>query len=444
LADIHSDSARSAIMTNSTITNSSPTSSSAASVLPPSRATTPPASDDVIREVFLSPRVIDREAYADYASGLRRLIEESSTSADALRAAAMEAQQAQNALRETAAKHQPKIDQAARTLATVESRLAEAEKLTNLARDTEATIGAVRQQLDTLAAAKLAEINLRAERIVREAEDRAASIRQTAQAESQRLIEQAVTKARQLAEDAITMAERRAAHIERSALERADQQIAQRLDQQLLGRTRELESRLDALSQRELPVFDFDRAEDAAHAVEAAVAKSQHLLHDAAARAQRLSDDASNRVIQLQSLTDQAGLVRELLGKTINEATVRVDDLLDKAEGVKQTAAAIAPACSRAEERIAASLRQMEVSAETARAVVGDAGTLVSRLGVLVEQLKPWGPMLITREGEDLPPVIQDAVERARARIMTEAAEISGALSDVSARMARYSTQLGR
>jgi hypothetical protein len=430
--------------------------------------------EQAVREVFLSPRVVDREAFNDYASTLRRLIESSVAEAQGLRAAAEAAQQAQLALRDTSLKHQPKIDAAARALGAIEPRLAQAERTLQAVAGAEQQLAHARGQLELIANAKLAEVNIHLERLTRSAEDaltlarqRAAEVEQDANLAAQRTIEHARQRAEELASQAVLQAERRVAQLESGVLSRIESRlealiesrvqtrvserveaalrahVSTHLGEALDRRAAEVQRRIDELTSIELPSLDFERAERVAASVQAAAERAEGLAGGAAARAQVLADEAFARVTQLESLTQQAVTVKGMMSRAINEAAEQVDALLERAEGVKQTAVAIGPACARAEERINASLRQMEVSAETARAVVGDAGELVSRLGVLVEQIKPWAPLLLTREGQDLPPVIQDAVERARERIMSEASEISSALNEVSARMARYAVGMG-
>lgn len=87
-------------------------------------------------DVFLSPRVIDREAFNDYSGSLRRLIEEAAQQAEALKAAAAEAAQAQTALRETAARHQGRAENVTKALAAIDQRLAEADRLAQAAETT--------------------------------------------------------------------------------------------------------------------------------------------------------------------------------------------------------------------------------------------------------------------------------------------------------------------
>lgn len=468
--------------------------------------------DTIIQEVFLSPRVIDREAFGEYAVALRQLIQEAEVGSAALRTAAVEAQQAQNGLREAAAKHQPRLESAGRTLASIDARLTDAERLSTLASTAQTELLTLRNELARFAGEKIAEARAQAEGIIRQAQEQAQALRlqtqaemqgmldtrrveverlvfqageaegrlasfreqadrvvgekvaevqrradavlaqgqaqsqltrQQAQGEYERAVEVATSQARQIVQEAISSAESRLALNERQACERVLAFINAQIDGGLGGQVRELEARVNELLNRELPKVDLAAAQRSADLVDGAVARAQGLLADAGARTQKMNAEAQACTEQVQSLMDQSEQVRNLLGQAIEEATGRVDHLLDRAEIVKATAAAIAPACARAEERISTTLRQMETSAESARGVVADANSVVDRLGMFIEQLKPWGPILLAREGEDLPVVLQDAVDRACGRIRSEAAEIGGVLKDVSARMARFGVSPG-
>ncbi|HYD01733.1 MAG TPA: hypothetical protein VEB22_10950 [Phycisphaerales bacterium] len=113
---------------------------------------------DAATEVFLSPRVIDREAFNDYSGSLRRLIEEAAQQAESLKAAAAEAAQAQTALRETAARHQGRADTVTKALAAIDQRLAEADRL---AQSAEAT----RRGIDAASASAQAALTARSEEL---------------------------------------------------------------------------------------------------------------------------------------------------------------------------------------------------------------------------------------------------------------------------------------
>ena len=109
-------------------------------------------------DVFLSPRVIDREAFNDYSASLRRMIEEAAQQAEALKAAAAEATQAQTALRETAARHQGRSENVTRALAAIDQRLAEADRLAQVAE-------ATRQGIEAASANAQAALTARSEEL---------------------------------------------------------------------------------------------------------------------------------------------------------------------------------------------------------------------------------------------------------------------------------------
>jgi F0F1-type ATP synthase membrane subunit b/b' len=407
--------------------------------------------------------VVDQQAYSEYAAQLRRLLDDTAQQSVQLRAAAQEASLTQAALQRAAADQQPRIDGASRTLAAIEARLAQAERMSQSAQNLEAAAGAqlaaLRQGVDQLAQAKLAEVNIRLEKAAREAEDRL----RAAEAQANQIIAGAELRARQISQQAAESASQRlsatleamlAQHTGPQAMVQAqvgaqvgaavqahvqrvlDARLSPTLIAEVDARATHIERRLEQLSRTSLPDIDLDRAERLlteltdvtgrasaeAEAAQNALAGAREAADRAGAGAHTAGQSADARAAQLRSLTEQAELVRQLMARSINEAAQQVDELLQQADSVKQTAAAIGPACTRAEERIGATLRQMEVSAATAQAVVGDAGQLVSRLGA----------------------VIHDAVEKAKGRIMTEAADISAALNDAAARMARYSASLGR
>lgn len=130
---------------------------------------------EAIREVFLSPRVVDREAFNDYSSLLRRLIEDASGHAQALRTAAGDAALAREALREFTGKSQPRLDAAARALELFEKRAAEVESLIDGARASARGIEAQARDAQDRMARSMAEFEARLVEHQRRLEDHAAA-----------------------------------------------------------------------------------------------------------------------------------------------------------------------------------------------------------------------------------------------------------------------------
>lgn len=123
--------------------------------------TDPRSKPDAVQDVFLSPRVIDREAFNDYSGTLRRLIEEAAHQTEALKAAAAEAAQAQTALRETAARHQGRADNVTRALAAIDQRLAETDRLAQVAEQTRRGIQAASTEAQAALTARTDELAAR-------------------------------------------------------------------------------------------------------------------------------------------------------------------------------------------------------------------------------------------------------------------------------------------
>ncbi|MFT3684045.1 MAG: hypothetical protein QM783_03790 [Phycisphaerales bacterium] len=127
----------------------------------PSTSTSTRARGDQGQDVFLSPRVIDREAFNDYSASLRRLIEEAAHQTEALKAAAAEAAQAQTALRETSARHQGRADSVTKALAVIDQRLADADRLAKSAEQTRQGIQTLSNETQTTLATRTDELTAR-------------------------------------------------------------------------------------------------------------------------------------------------------------------------------------------------------------------------------------------------------------------------------------------
>lgn len=134
------------------------------------------AGRDQVSEVFLSPRVVDQGAFTEYSASLRRLIEQAGGQADALRAAAQDADVARNALKELAGKHQAKFDLAAKVLAGLDQRAAEAERLLSAARDAVASLDALKSEADRVVADHVARLEARLEGVFGDVQGRLARL----------------------------------------------------------------------------------------------------------------------------------------------------------------------------------------------------------------------------------------------------------------------------
>ncbi len=124
-----------------------------------------PATASPAAEIFLSPRVIDRDAFNEMAASLRTLIEQAHSESEALRTVSAGAQQTQNQLRDVAVKAQPRIDAAGKALSALGDQSLRAEQLLTAAKDAAATLTTLSQQSQQLVAQAAADLHARVDRL---------------------------------------------------------------------------------------------------------------------------------------------------------------------------------------------------------------------------------------------------------------------------------------
>ncbi|MGD9690835.1 MAG: hypothetical protein AB7K52_15165 [Phycisphaerales bacterium] len=120
---------------------------------PPAGARAPRnGADHPGREVFLSPRVVDREAFNDLAGTLRALIDQAAGETAALKLAHEQAGAAVMSLRDVAGKHTARFEAAARATAGLDERAARVEQLLGAVQQAAATLAEARAQTQRLTA----------------------------------------------------------------------------------------------------------------------------------------------------------------------------------------------------------------------------------------------------------------------------------------------------
>jgi len=132
---------------------------------PIARATSTALSDGPASEIFLSPRVIDRDAFNELAGSLRTLIEQAHVETESLRSAHAGAQSTQTQLREVAIKTQPRIDAAGKTLTALDTQSQRVEQLLASAKETASTLSSLSQQSQQLVAQAAADLHTRVDRL---------------------------------------------------------------------------------------------------------------------------------------------------------------------------------------------------------------------------------------------------------------------------------------
>lgn len=366
----------------------------------------------VLSEVFLSPRVIDREAFNDYAGSLRQLIEQAVRETEGLRAAATDAQVAREALREVAGKTQPKLEAAARVMATIDARANEAEGLLKSSREAAATLDGMKAE---------------AERSIRE---QVTGLEVRLAALDQRIDEQ------------MRLAEQKAA------------QIAAAYEERLRTKIAEMESRhagygttIDTLA------ILIARAETL---LETGGQPGQTLtsVADLVARGERVQQQAETSLRGLEAVRDGADRTRLESAATLAEAGRKLDELGRAAETLRvglaatiaETEQARTAAVARCEEIRAAlsepaaeadeRARALQARLEEAGRVAGQAGAgataVVERLASLLDELRPWRSILLEERADgELPGALGAVVDRLRADLAGDLSQITAAMQGV-------------
>jgi chromosome segregation ATPase len=359
--------------------------------------------DQTIREVFISPRVIDREAFNDYAASLRRLIEQAAGQAETLRGAAAEADQARTAIKELTAKHQSKFDLAARLLNTLDQRAADAERVLEAARTAAASLDHLRADADVALSeytrrldAKIEQIAAATQARLDEVEARgrerlermAADLQAREQAHAQRLEallaqgEQRVSDLAQAAEQRVTASLRRCDEsgdelrlaVERT-LNKADgqlRQLVEQLDEAAQRRRGELDqigesaaAKVSAQHQRLLDLVG--QLEDLSAETELMIGASERTddeghplpplpgsLGESLAQAREAQTGLSASIAELRTLNEQAAQARTMLRGAIDEGCGQVDALERRTTDLSQAAKQAVEASESAQARLAA------------------------------------------------------------------------------------------
>ncbi|MBA4029209.1 MAG: hypothetical protein C0475_08790 [Planctomyces sp.] len=459
----------------------------------------PMPAENAIREVFLSPRVIDQGAFTQYAAELRRLIEEAGLGTTGLLAAAADAGAVRDALRELAGKAQPKLDAAGRALSALEARAAEADRSLQRAAD---LVGSIDQR----AAAAARELEARAA----EAAQRLAGVQEAGRAKLEALHATSEERLRQLAQrfereqQALEAAFAQRERELRAQGDRVETALREQTEQ-VARRTLELLAQCQEKADETLRQVDARIAQSWTHAnevcrsLEAASDRARALIgqhqsdpndptcvaglpgstptpaHSIAAlldRAERLHQDATFAINQIEVIRLQAEQARGMLGESINVSATKIDELsataerlrgvIDQASDLARDAeariaqrhdeaqrvlAGPAEAMSQIAEqirlRLAAGVDEARASAHAADACAAEARGLLDRLGAALATLEPWRSVLLeARPGAALPPVIAEMVRSVRHDLGRDMARVASALHQITTKAAQTAERL--
>ncbi len=372
-------------------------------------------------DVFLSPRVVDRQAFSEFSQSLREIIDQAAGTAGALQKAAVEADRSREGLKDALTAMQLKTDHITRLLGGVEQRADQTRKLIEGAGGAVAKIEDVRSRADAMIEERIAQFTSRIDAALLATESRVADIERRFQ----------------------------------PLLSEADRRIGTlsgNLDAELLptiAGLRHLCERAEALIGNTGP--------------DGTVIGG---LNDLVSRAEVAKRDASFATRQLDSIRDQAEQARQFLGDAVNAAV----PLIDEVAGVRdQLVASIDHAtslCTSTQQTIESQFKQHQAatdetiarltadtevakselavsigSASDARRAASQAAITgeeaAAHLAVLLEKLEPWHAVLLARGGAgdaELPLPLRQVLDRVRIDLKRDLSFVASALRSVADR----------
>ena len=299
--------------------------------------------DAAVEEIFLSPRVVDAAAFAEFAQSLRHLLVEAAQGRERLGQAIEEADEVVERLRGIASQAGEKLRPAVRLIPTIDQKLKQAEEA--LERASAAAEVAERTAGEAARAAT-------AESVV--------ALREAQQAHEAAGLEDSLRKATERAETAV------------AAL---DEESRSRVDEA----TERARSAMDAL------VTELDGK------IEAASARLTAMLEERDAAAAM----AMGRAIEIAS--DEQDTVGEKLESRVSQALDRAEAAAARAEAAEQQAAAAEARLSAAEGQLRAiDQRGREIADGASRALAMFDKEITSRMHALLEAMDRLGPPIET------------------------------------------------
>ena len=287
-------------------------------------------------EIFLSPRVVDREAFNDFSQTLRHLISEAQSNAAALKVAGEQAESARIGLNELVARHQAATASGAKVLSGLDQRAGEGERVYAAAKEAAATLEAIKKTT-TGAAEESRDLVARlvseaVERAAREFEGRLEELRQRAErAFEARLADAAGAAELRTVEGARTLTE--TAGQCWSRLGEARLNAERGLEETTRQGSSRLRTEIDAAIERLLLLRDgaTDRVSEATASIEAAGAVAREGVAAAANEAaQVLRGSRFEGIASIERLITR--LSEERAGG--DEVARRLEEMLGEAEAV--------------------------------------------------------------------------------------------------------------
>lgn len=378
----------------------------------------------VVDQVFLTPRVLDRGAFDEYAEGLKSLIREASGRGQTLQTAMVDVKSMGDSLRQATDELKKRLETTVKIMPLLEQKLGKAEQVLQLAASETKLAEHFESTLQRLLSEHVARLEARIAEVVTGAEQRLNSLFEVANGRVQTLDAQAAAQAQArinemqdrlatIAERTITKAETTQARIAHE-LDEA-QQRATSLRDELNTRgeawSTQLSSRFTESQQR---AESLDR--QLAQRAESIVARAGQQLQEMAQRSGMLSQEfvakADGLQSRLRALSNEAEARAKNLGAPLSQLQQKIESQLGDAQA--RVAAIAGPTLTKLE----ALQTQMQSLATSS------AGELRRQAASLQNELSSHGESLRARLAGDM-----DSLE---ARLAKTSSEIDTRLKPVA------------
>lgn len=406
--------------------------------------------DRIAERVFVSPRVVDARAFADYAASLKEVIREAGGHSRALQTVGVEVKGLQDRVTTSTKELQQKLELAARFLPTIDQRLQKAETIAGnaeklLGDDAEALAAKVRVEMEHIAneaaaaaekrvtaalEAALAKITVSADESAAKHAANADEAAATHAARLERIAQDTEDKRAQIAavhNEALNELEERAA-IARAGLHELTQQSTTAITatgSQLTAGLEPLLARGEAvIATLDTQVERVNRAAGEAQRwlTGQGIERLQHLMTLAESlagnpedphrkpgvlvglidEARRIHDEAGKTHARLESLREQTEMARSILGEELIAATDRIDAVAARADQAKSRADEATRVADAAGTRVDGTLADADRASNAANEIAARIAELAASLATT------------KTKADEIDTLVAQAIDRAR------------------------------
>lgn len=389
---------------------------------------------EVADQVFITPRVLDRGAFDDYAEGLKSLIREAAGRGQSLQTAMVDVKSMGDNLRQATNELKKRLETTVKIMPVLEQRLGKAEQVLQLAASETKLAEHFEKTLSRLLAEHVARLETRIGEVVTGAEQRLNSLFEVAHGRMQTLDAQAQAQAQtrlnELQDRLATMSERtisRAEATQARLTHELDETVKQAtaLRDELTTRGEAWNTQLAARfteSQQRAETLDRQLAQRAESIVGHAGQQLQEIAQRTGMISQEFSAKADGLQARLRALTSEAESRAKSLGTPLNQLQQKIESQLGDAQA--RVSAIAGPTLSKLE----ALQTQMQALANNS------AGELRRQAASLQNELSSHGESLrsrLTGEMESL----ENRLSKASAEVDTRLKPVADATRQLIAEL---------